>query len=1048
VPQIKIPNAKMKISTLFKTSLSAAALFLFHHQAHAQISFTNANAGMSGVYHSGNCVSVVDMNSDGLDDLVLLDQSSDAIVEIQNRDGSFTSHFLATPNGTTNAWGMCVGDFDHNGWKDIVYGPSGQGRVIYVYENNGVLTANVVTLQLSYLWQNITLTDVNNDGWLDIFACDDNAPSHLYLNDGTGNLILLGKSTNSLTIGTGSKSLTIQAGLNYIPGQHMYIGFSGEQYMEGTVTSYNNTSGALVVEVTNTVGSGTFTAWCVNPSVILNFAINPTINFNGDPADSGNYGSVWTDFDNDKDLDLYVPHCRQSTSDPNDIRRWNRLFVNDGTGKFTEKGADFGLQVKWQSWTGSFGDMDNDGDFDLMLANHDYVSQILEHTAGANYVDITSTTGFTTTGAGSMPMESIFEDFDNDGFVDILVTGSNAVLYRNNGNKTFTNTNIGGNFVASGMLSFATGDVNHDGKIDLYTSYGNIYNTPTADDDVLYLNTTQNANHFINFQLEGTVSNQGAVGARVSIYGPWGVQMREVRAGESYGPVNSTLCHFGTGFNTTVDSAVIWFPSGITTTLTNLTVDQFVTVIENTCTITGNTVGGTTVLCPGSPNTTLSAANGFATYEWNEGTLAQNLTVSTVGNFSVEVTDGNGCSNISPYVAVQISPDETPTVLTVGETTFCAGGSVTLTSSSAGSYLWNNGETSQTINVSQSGIYHVQVPGACQSWTSSDITVTAISSADAVASNTAVFPGSQAVLTATGDNLQWFDAASGGSLLATGNTFTTPPVNSPTTYFVQSRVIFGADSANVGKVNQTNTGSAFSGSQALNYTIRFDVLQACTINEFTVYTDTVFGVRKVVVKDQATNLTVDSAYIDVQNDTATVAVDLNLQPGSYYITTDAAQNTILWGNGGPRLKRSNSQVNYPYTFPGVLTMTSSDQGTQYYYYFYDWKVSTQPTICEGNMVPVLVDILTGNQELQNAEGISLFPNPTSNQLFVRANSVVEGSLQISFTDLAGRLVQQNSYQNLVAGSQQSINISALSKGVYFVKIKTAKTEYIQRVLIE
>jgi hypothetical protein len=973
---------------------------------------------------------------------VLLDQSSDAIVEIQNKDGSFTSHFLATPNGTTNAWGMCVGDFDHNGWKDIVYGPSGQGRVIYVYENAGVITTNVVTLALSYLWQNITLTDVNNDGWLDIFACDDNAPSHLYLNDGTGNLVLLGKSTNSLTIGIGSKSLTIQSGLNYTAGQHMYIGFSGEQYMEGTVTSYNNGTGALVVEVTNVVGSGTYTAWCVNPSVILNFAINPTITFGSDPADSGNYGSIWTDFDNDNDLDLYVPHCRQSTSDPNDIRRWNRLFVNDGTGKFTEKGADFGLQVKWQSWTGSFGDMDNDGDFDLMLANHDYISQILEHTPGANYVDITSTTGFTTTGAGGMPMESVFEDFDNDGFVDILVTGSNAILYKNNGNKTFTNVPFGGNFVASGMLTFATGDLNHDGKIDLYTSYGSIYNSPTSTDDVLYLNTTDNGNHFINFQLQGTISNPGAVGARVSIYGPWGVQMREVRAGESYGPVNSTLCHFGTGFNTTVDSAVVWFPSGITTTLTNLAVDQFVTVVENTCTITGNIVGGTTVLCPGTTNTTLTAASGFATYEWNEGTASQNLTVSTVGDYSVEVSDGNGCTNISPYVAVEISPDETPTVLSTGETTFCEGGSVTLTSSSANSYMWSNGETTQTINVSQSGVYTVEVDGACQNWTSADVVVTAINTADAVSSNSSVASGTSAILTATGDNLQWFDAASGG------NSFTTPILVSPTTYYVQSRTIFGADSAQVGKVNQTNTGSAFSGNQDLNYAIEFDVLQPCVINSFTVFTDTVFGVRKVVVKDQVTDAEVASALFDVQNDTATVTVNLSLQPGSYYITTDDVQNNILWGNGGPRLKRSNTGVAYPYTYQNILTMTSSDQGGQYYYYFYDWKVSTQPTVCYGNMVPVFVDVVTGMNNANNIEGIELFPNPAADVLNIKAGKEINSSIQISFTDVAGRLVQQNSFNNLGAGQNQSVNINNLSKGVYFVKVKTAKSENIQRIVIE
>ncbi len=1038
----------MNIFTSCKAVLTVSALVFGLQQSQAQLSFTNANSKMDGVYHSGNCVSVVDMNNDGLDDLVLLDQSSDAIVELQNPDGSFTSHFLATPNGTTNAWGMCVGDFDHNGWKDIVYGPSGQGRVIYVYENGGVLTSNVVTLPLSYLWQNITLVDVNNDGWLDIFACDDNAPSHIYLNDGTGNLQLLAKSTTSITIGSGFKSLTTQTGLGYTVGQHMYVGFSGEQYMEGTVTSYNNTTGDLTVDITNTVGSGTFESWCVNPTVIMNFVLNPTINFNGDPADSGNYGSIWTDFDNDNDLDLYVPHCRQSTSDPNDIRRWNRLFVNDGSGKFTEKAADYGLQVKWQSWTGSFGDMDNDGDFDLMLANHDYVSQILEHTNGVNYVDITSTTGFTTSGAGGMPMESIFEDFDNDGFVDILVTGSNAILYRNNGNKTFVSVPFGGDFVANGMLSFATGDLNHDGKIDLYTSYGDIYNSPSATDDVLYLNTTNNGNHFINFQLEGTVSNPGAVGARVSIYGPWGVQMREVRAGESYGPVNSTLCHFGTGFNTTVDSAVVWFPSGNSTTLTNLAVDQFVTVIENVCYITGNIVGGQTAICPGSSNTTLSAANGFASYQWNEGSQTQSLTVNATGAFSVEVSDGNGCTNISPYINVAINPDETPTVLTLGETTFCQGGSLTLTSSSANSYAWSNGETTQSINVTQGGVYTVQIVGACQDWTSADVVVNTINTPDAITSNASIATGTSTTLTATGDNLQWFDAASGGNLLATGNSYTTPILVTPTTYYVQSNTILGADSANVGKTNQTNTGSAFSGSQALNYALEFDVLQACVINEFTVYTDTVFGVRKVVVKDQATNVEVASALFDVQTPTATVTVDLSLQPGSYYITTDDVQNNILWGNGGPRLKRSNTGVSYPYVYPNVLSLTSSDQGSQYYYYFYDWKVSTQPTVCAGNMIPVLVDVVTGMNNANNVEAIELYPNPTSDNLFVKAGINVNSTIQVSFTDVAGRLVQQNSFNNLNAGQNQSINIAGLAKGVYFVKVKTAKSENIQRIVVE
>jgi hypothetical protein len=100
------------------------------------------------------------------------------------------------------------------------------------------------------------------------------------------------------------------------------------------------------------------------------------------------------------------------------------------------------------------------------------------------------------------------------------------------------------------------------------------------------------------------------------------------------------------------------------------------------------------------------------------------------------------------------------------------------------------------------------------------------------------------------------------------------------------------------------------------------------------------------------------------------------------------------------------------------------------------------------MIPVLVDILTAANESMSEEGIAIFPNPTSEQLYITANSAVEGVTLVSFTDLAGRLVQQNSYQSLGAGSRQQINISQLSKGVYFVKVKSAKSEHMQRLVIE
>lgn len=149
-----------------------------------------------------------------------------------------------------------------------------------------------------------------------------------------------------------------------------------------------------------------------------------------------------------------------------------------------------------------------------------------------------------------------------------------------------TFTQVNGLFASNGMLSFASGDLNHDGFIDIYSSYGNIYTTPSSVADVLYLNNG-NTNNFITFDIKGTTSNINAIGGRATIYGPWGVQVREVRAGESYGTCNSSQLHFGLGSNTIVDSAVVRFPSGTEQRFYDLESNQFVSVVENTCSVTG-----------------------------------------------------------------------------------------------------------------------------------------------------------------------------------------------------------------------------------------------------------------------------------------------------------------------------------------------------------------------------------------------------------------------------------------------------------------------------
>jgi hypothetical protein len=93
-----------------------------------------------------------------------------------------------------------------------------------------------------------------------------------------------------------------------------------------------------------------------------------------------------------------------------------------------------------------------------------------------------------------------------------------------------------------------------------------------------------NTNHWVKFFLTGGattgMSNKNGVGAIVKIYGPWGVQVREVRSGEGYGIQNSMTVHFGLGAATQIDSAVVIWPSGIVDATLEIPADQTVNLIE------------------------------------------------------------------------------------------------------------------------------------------------------------------------------------------------------------------------------------------------------------------------------------------------------------------------------------------------------------------------------------------------------------------------------------------------------------------------------------
>jgi large repetitive protein len=133
---------------------------------------------------------------------------------------------------------------------------------------------------------------------------------------------------------------------------------------------------------------------------------------------------------------------------------------------------------------------------------------------------------------------------------------------------------------------------------------------------------------------------------------------------------------------------------------------------------------GSTNFCQGG-SVTLTASTG-SSYLWSTGATTPAITVSTSGNYSVTVTNANNCATTSAATTVTVNPLPTATITTSGATTFCQGGSVTLTASAGSSFLWSTGVTTQAITVSASGNYSVTVKNANNCSATSTVTTVTV----------------------------------------------------------------------------------------------------------------------------------------------------------------------------------------------------------------------------------------------------------------------------------------------------------------------------------